>query len=213
MVLAVVVSAVVSCLFVAFTVLPWSNPTGMMVSVDSPVYYTWISHMRSMDVNSALSFAFSNDRAVFLVLCYALSFVVPMVSVIQFAAAFLLVLLSVVSVLVLRLFTSSRMVWVLGALLVPFSFQGLGLIYSGYFANMLALILILVYVVLFFRLLDKWSEFGLFCFVGCVCTCFVLSFLDLVCFCALACDVSVLGVAIGCKVIGVCGVDLRIKLF
>jgi hypothetical protein len=37
-VLAVVVSAVVSCLFVVFTVLPQSNPTGMMVSVDSPDY-------------------------------------------------------------------------------------------------------------------------------------------------------------------------------
>ena len=165
-VLAVVVSAVVSCLFVVFTVLPWSNPTGMMVSVDSPVYYNWISHMRSVDVNSALSFAFGNDRAVFLVLCYALSFVAPTVSVIQFSAALLLVLLSVVSVFVLRLFTKSRKVWVLGVLLVPFSFQGLGLIYSGYFANMLALILIFVYVVLFFKLLDKWSSLGFFALLG-----------------------------------------------
>ena len=147
LVLAVVVSAVVSCLFVAFTVLPWSNPTGMIVSVDSPVYYTWISHMRSVDVNSALSFAFSNDRAVFLVLCYALSFVFPIVSVVQFAPAVLLVLLSIVSVFVLRLFTSSRLVLVLGALIVPFSFHGLGLIYSGYHANMLALILIFTYVI------------------------------------------------------------------
>ena len=165
-VLAVVVSAVVSCLFVAFTVLPWSNPTGMMVSVDSPVYYNWISHMRSVDVNSALSFAFGNDRAVFLVLCYALSFVAPIVSVVQFAAALLLVLLSVVSVFVLRLFTSSRMVLVLGALIVPFSFHGLGLIYSGYFANMLALILVFVYVVLFFKLLDKWSSLVFFALLG-----------------------------------------------
>ena len=165
-VLAVVVSAVVSCLFVVFTVLPWSNPTGMMVSVDSPVYYNWISHMRSVDVYSALSFAFGNDRAVFLVLSYALSYVAPIVSVIQFAAALLLVFLAVVSVLVLRLFTSSRKVWVLGALLVPFSFQGLGLIYSGYFANMLALILIFVYVVLFFRLLEKWSSLGFFALLG-----------------------------------------------
>ena len=165
-VLAVVVSAVVSCLFVVFTVLPWSNPTGMMVSVDSPVYYNWISHMRSVDVYSALSFAFGNDRAVFLVLSYALSYVAPIASVIQFAAALLLVLLAVVSVLVLRLFTSSRKVWVLGALLVPFSFQGLGLIYSGYFANMLALILIFVYVVLFFRLLEKWSSLGFFALLG-----------------------------------------------
>ena len=122
--------------------------------------------MRSIDVNSAFSFAFGNDRAVFLVLCYALSFVAPTVSVIQFSAALLLVLLSVVTVFVLRLFTSSRLVWVLGALLVPFSFQGLGLIYSGYFANMLALILVFVYVVLFFRLLDKWSSLGFFALLG-----------------------------------------------
>ena len=166
LVLAVVVSAVVSCLFVAFTVLPWSNPTGMIVSVDSPVYYTWISHMRSVDVNSALSFAFSNDRAVFLVLCYALSFVFPIVSVVQFAPAALLVLLSIVSVFVLRLFTSSRLVLVLAALIVPFSFHGLGLIYSGYHANMLALILVFTYVVLFFRLLDKWSSLGFFALLG-----------------------------------------------
>jgi hypothetical protein len=166
LVLAVVVSAVVSCLFVAFTVLPWSNPTGMIVSVDSPVYYTWISQMRSVDVNSALSFALSNDRAVFLVLCYAFSFVFPIVSIVQFAPAVLLVLLCIVSVFVLRLFTSSRMVLVLGALIVPFSFHGLGLIYSGYHANMLALILIFTYVVLFFKLLDKWSSLGFFGLLG-----------------------------------------------
>jgi hypothetical protein len=161
-VLAVVVSSVVSCLFVVFTVLPWSNPTGMMVSVDSPVYYNLISQMRSVDVNSALSLAFGNHRALFLVLCYALSFVAPIVSVIQFSAALLLVMLSVVSVFVLRLLTKSRKVLVLGVLLVPFSFDGLGLIYSGYFANMLALIIIFVYVVLFFKLLDKWSSSSFF---------------------------------------------------
>jgi hypothetical protein len=165
-VLAVVVSAVVCCLFVVFTVLPWSNPTGMMVSVDSADYFNWVNHMRSIDFGSAFSFAFSNDRAVFLVLCYALSFVAPTVSVIQFSAALLLVLLSIVSVFVLRLFTKSRKVWILGALLVPFSFHGLGLIYSGYFANMLALILVFVYVVLFFKLLEKWSSLGFFALLG-----------------------------------------------
>jgi hypothetical protein len=74
LVLAVVVSAVVSCLFVVFTVLPWTNPTNMLVSVDSPGYYQWIVYMHSVNVNSALSFAFANDRALFLVLAYALSF-------------------------------------------------------------------------------------------------------------------------------------------
>ena len=166
LVLAVLVSAVVSCLFVLFTVLPWANPTNMLVSVDSPAYYQWIVHMRSVDFNSALSFAFANDRALFLVLAYALSFVVSPLVVIQFAAALLIVLFGVVSLLVLRRFCSFRGVWVLGVLLVPFSFQALGLIYSGYFANMLALILVLVYVVLFFRLLDSWSGLGFFALLG-----------------------------------------------
>ena len=166
LVLAVLVSAVVSCLFVVFTVLPWVNPTHMLVSVDSPSYYQWIVYMRSVNVNSALSFAFANDRALFLVLAYALSFITSPLSVVQFAAALLIVLFGFVSFLVLRLFCSFREVWVLGVLLVPFSFQALGLIYSGYFANMLALILVFVYVVLFFRLVGSWSSLGFFALLG-----------------------------------------------
>jgi hypothetical protein len=166
LVLAVLVSAVVSCLFVAFTVLPWANPTHMLVSVDSPAYYQWIVYMRSVDVNSALSFAFANDRALFLVLGYALSFFVSPLVVVQFAAALLIVVFGVVSFFVLRLFCSFREVWVFGVLLVPFSFQALGLIYSGYFANMLALILVFVYVILFFRVVGSWSSLGFFALLG-----------------------------------------------
>ena len=99
--------------------------------------------------------------------------------------------------MVLRLFYSFRAVWVFGVLLVPFSFQSLGLIYSGYFANMLALILVFVYVVLFFRVLFL-VKFGFFCFAGRVCAYFVFSFLDLVCFCVFACGFFVFGVASGC---------------
>jgi hypothetical protein len=72
----------------------------------------------------------------------------------------------VVSLFVLRLFTKNRLVWIFGVLLVPFSFQSLGLIYSGYFANMLALILIFVYVILFFRVLVSWSSLGFFVLLG-----------------------------------------------
>ena len=158
--LAVLGGAIVSCLFVVFTLLPWVNPTGMLVSVDSPSYYQWIVHMRSVDVNSALGFAFSNDRCLFLVLAYGLSFLVSPLWVVQFASAFLTVTFGVVCYFVLRLVCRFRGVWVFGVLLVPFSFQALGLIYSGYFANMLALILVLSYVVLFFRLLDHWSSLG-----------------------------------------------------
>ena len=165
-VLAVVVSCVVSCLFVLFTVLPWNNPTNMLVSVDAPVYYKWISYMHSVDVNSALSFAFSNDRALFLILCYAVSSFIPTVDVVQFVAAFLIVLLGIVSLFVLRLFSKNRLVWVIGVLLVPFSFQSLGLIFSGYFGNMLALILVFVYILLFFRVLASWSSLGFFAMLG-----------------------------------------------
>ena len=161
-VLAVVVSSVISCLFVLFTVLPWNNPTNMLVSVDSPVYYKWISYMHTLDVNSALSFAFGNDRAVFLVLCYVLSSFIPTVNVVQFVAALLIVLLGIVSLFVLRLFSKNRLVWVFGVLLVPFSFHSLGLIFSGYFGNMLALILILIYLVLFFKVLASWYSLGFF---------------------------------------------------
>ena len=159
-IISLVGSAIVSCLFVLFTVLPWANPTGMLVSVDSPSYYQWIDHMRSVDFNSAMSFAFSNDRALFLILAYALSFFASPVVVVQLVSAILLVTLGVVTFLLLRLVCNVREVWVLGALLVPFSFQGLGLIYSGYFANMLALILVFVYVILFFRLVNNWSVLG-----------------------------------------------------
>ncbi len=88
---AILVGAVVSCLFVLFTVLPWANPTNMLVSVDSPGYYQWIAYMHSVDVNGALSFAFANDRALFLILAYALSFVASPLIVIQFVAALLIV--------------------------------------------------------------------------------------------------------------------------
>jgi hypothetical protein len=162
LVFAIIVSAVVSCLFVFFTVLPWSNPAKMLVSVDSPVYYEWIVYMRSVNVNSALSFAFSNDRALFLVLAYAFSFFVSPMAIVQFVAALLIVVFGVVSLLVLRLLCPFRSVWVLGVLIVPFSFQALGLIYAGYFANMLALIFVFVYFLLFVRLLGSWSVLGFF---------------------------------------------------
>ena len=163
---AVLVSLIVSCLFVIFTVLPWANPTNMLVSVDSPSYYQWIAYMHSVDVNGALSFALINDRALFLILAYALSFIASPLIVIQFVAALLIALFSIVSLLILRLFCGLRTVWVFAVLLVPFSFQALGLIYAGYFANMLGLILVFVYLVLFFKILESWSGLGFFALLG-----------------------------------------------
>lgn len=146
---SVVVSVVVCCLFVVFTLLPSVNPTHMLVSVDAPDYYQWIENMRSVDVGSAFSFAFTNDRALFLVLAYVLSFVLGSVGVVQVIAGLLIVLFGIVCLLVLRVLCGLRDVWVLGVLLVPFSFQALGLIYAGYFANMLALTFVFLYFFVF----------------------------------------------------------------
>jgi hypothetical protein len=162
LILAVAVSIVVSVLFVVFTVLPWANPTNMLVSVDSPGYYQWIVQMRSQNVGSALSFALTNDRAAFLVLGYILSFIIGPVEAIQFASALLIPLFVVVSCLFLRVFSGFKDVRVYGVLLVPFSFQALGLIYSGYFANMLALIFVFAYFVVFFKVLRSESSFWFF---------------------------------------------------
>ena len=166
LVLAVVVSGVVSCLFVAFTVLPWTNPTNMLVSVDSPSYYQWIAYMHSVNANSALSFAFANDRALFLVLLYALSSLASPYVVIQYIAAPLIVLFGLATLFVLRLICRFHAVWIFGVLLVPFSFQSLGLIYSGYFSNILALTFVLVYVILFFKVLDSGSSLKFFALLG-----------------------------------------------
>ena len=162
--LAVLVSIVVSCLFVVFTVLPWANPTNMLVSVDAPRYYEYIVHMRSVDINSAFSFAFANDRTLFLLLAYVLSFAFGVMGVVQFVSALLVSLFCVVCFLVLRFIVGVRQVWVFSVLLVPFSFQALGLIYAGFFGNMLALILVLLYFVVFLKVVrcpSSLSVFGL----------------------------------------------------
>jgi hypothetical protein len=166
LVLVVVFSVVVSCLFVVLTVLPWTNPTNMLVSADSPIYYRLIVYMRSVSVNGALSFAFANDRALFLILSYALSFAIPPEYVVQFCAALLIGLFTIASLLILKMVSKDKTLQILGILLVPFSFQALGLIYSGYFANMLALILVFVYIILFFRFRGSWLSMHFFALLG-----------------------------------------------
>ncbi len=159
---AVLVSILVSSLFVVVTVLPWANPTYRLVSVDAPVYYEWLVRMRGLDVSSALSFALSNNRVVFLVLQYALSFFVTPVDVVQFIPILLIGLFCVVSLLVLRVVCGFREARIYGVLLVPFSLQALGLIYSGYFANFLAVIFVYVYFILLLRVFRSGSSLVIF---------------------------------------------------
>ncbi len=158
---ALLFSFIVSTLLVVITVLPWINPTNRLISVDGPEYYKWLDHMRGLDVNSALSFAFVNDRTVFLVLSYALSFVVSPVSVIQFIPALLIPLFCIVSLFMVKLVCGFREVWVYAVLLVPFSIQALGLIYSGYYANMLAVIFVSLFFIMLLKVFPARKSWGL----------------------------------------------------
>lgn len=164
--LAIMFSITISSLLVVITVLPWINPTYRLVSVDAPGYYQWLVHMRGLDMNSALSFALANDRAAFVILFYFLSFFVAPVNLMQFAPALLAALFSVVSVLVLRVLCRFCEAWLYAALLLPFSLQFLGLIYSGYFGNMLAVVFVFVYFVLLLSVFRSPSSFGLFGLLG-----------------------------------------------
>ena len=164
LVAALAISFVVSSLLVAVTVLPWLNPTYRVVSVDAAWYYPRIIHLRGLDVNSAMSWAFATDRPAFFLLLTLLSFVVPTLHLVQFFAALLIPLFCVVSVLVLRLFCQLREALIYTALLAPLSVPALGLIYSGYFANMLAMILVYVYIILLmkvFRQRSAWAFLAL----------------------------------------------------
>ncbi len=164
--LALLISFIVSFLFVAFTVLPWINPTNRLVSVDAPSYYQWLAHMRSLDVNSALTFAVANDRAVFLVLSYLLSFIVSPVNVMQFIPALLVPLFCVASLYVVKLVCGFREAWVYTVLIAPLSITALGLIYSGYFANMLAVIFVYIYFILLLKVFHSGSIGGMLALLG-----------------------------------------------
>jgi hypothetical protein len=163
---ALLFSIVFSFLFVVFTILPSTNPTNMLVSVDGPRYYEMINHMRSGDLNYAFSYAFSNDRTTFLLLGYGLSFLIGTVNVVQLASALLISAFCVVCFLVTGFFVGIPYARVFGVLMVPFSFQALGLIYAGYYANMSALIFVFLYFFVLIKMGQRLSIVGvlsLFC--------------------------------------------------
>lgn len=159
LIVALVVSVAVSCLLVVFTVLPWINFTYRLVSVDAPLYYSWLHDMHAADFGGALSLAFASDRSVFMIALYLLSLVVSPLHLVQFLPLLLIPLFSVFSLLLVKLFGSSHEALVFAVLLAPLSTQALGLIFSGYFAHMSAILLVCLYFVIFLGVLRKRSRF------------------------------------------------------
>lgn len=160
--LAVAVCVVVCVVLVVLTVVPWVNPTYRLVSVDAPLYYQWVQEMRSFDFNGAVSWAFAGDRAVFMLLFYFLSMMVLPVDLVQFFPIVLLLFFSALSLLLVKEFAGTRDAAFYAVLLAPVSIQALGLIYSGYFANMLAILFIYLFYLIFLKFLRNGSRIGLF---------------------------------------------------
>jgi hypothetical protein len=151
---------------VVFTVLPWINPTYRLVSADASSYYTPLFRMRSTDFNSAMSYAFASDRPAFYSLIYSMSIIIPPIDLLQFLPALLIPVYVLLCVLLMRRLRGPREAPIYAALIVPLSFQALGLIYSGYFANMLALIFVFIYYILFLKTQVKPSFIGLWTLLG-----------------------------------------------
>ena len=175
LVLALLVSVAVSSLLVVFTVLPWINPTYRLVSTDAPFYYQWLHNMRATDFNGAITQAFAGDRSFFMIILYLLSMAIPPLQLVQLLPIILIPLLSVFSFLITKHVGAPREALVYAVLLAPVSIQALGLIFSGYFANTFALILVYLFYVLYLWVLRKVSRLGIFSLIG-VCVLILFSY-------------------------------------
>jgi hypothetical protein len=164
--LALLFSVALSSLLIVCTVLPWINPSYKLVSVDAPLYYNWLHGMHAADFNNALVTAFAGDRSAFMIFVYLLSMVVPVLHLVQFLPLLMVPVFSVLSVLLVRRVHGGRDALIFTALLTPLSIQALGLIYSGYFAQMAAILLVYVYYLVFLKVQTCTSFVGVFASIG-----------------------------------------------
>lgn len=147
--LAILASFAVSVILVIITVLPWINPTFRLVSVDAPFYYQWIHTLRTTNFSGAMTLAFGSDRPLFLVLMYALSWAFSPLTIVQLFPILLLPIFSVFCIWLTKTAGGQRESWIYAAFLAPVSIQALGLIFSGYLANMFGLFFVYLYYAAF----------------------------------------------------------------
>ncbi len=154
------------CLSLATSVLiafipyrPDLNPTGSLVGIDSSLYVTWINQMLARPLPQALQYSFvaglEGSRPLLLVLLYGVaSLGISPSQIIEYLPMILAPLLSLSSYVFVRFGQGSAGLAGLTALLTPFSFYVTVGLWGGYYANMLALI----FVYLFLTLLLLFSK-------------------------------------------------------
>lgn len=158
---AFIISVVICIVLVILTVMPWINPTYRLVSVDAPLYYKWVQEMSVFDFGGAISWAFAGDRSIFMIFLYLLAMVIFPLDLVQFLPILLILAFSFFSLLLVKAYAGTREAVIYCVLLAPLSMQSLGVIYSGYFANMLAIIFVYLFYLVFLRFIRKMSRFDL----------------------------------------------------
>lgn len=127
------------------------NPTGSLVGIDSPLYVTWINQMLARPVPQALQYSFveglDGSRPLLLVILYAMASIgVSPSLIIEYLPVILAPLLSLSTYIFVRYGQGSPGLAGLTALFTPLSFYLTVGLWGGYYANMLALIFVFLYL-------------------------------------------------------------------
>ncbi len=132
---------------------PDLNPNNVLVGIDSPLYVTWINQMLARPIPQALQYSFveglDGSRPLLLMILYAIaSLGVSPTQIIEYLPMVLAPLLSLSTYIFVRFGQGSPGLAGLTALFTPFSFYVTVGLWGGYYANMLALILVYPFLTL-----------------------------------------------------------------
>src|SRR2546425_88746 len=151
--LLLAISLAASVLLALVPYRPDLNPAGNLVGIDSPLYVTWINQMLARPFPQALQYSFveglDGSRPLLLVILYAIaSLGVSPSQIIEYLPMLLAPLLSLSTYTFVRFGHGSQGLAGLTALFTPFSFYVTVGLWGGYYANMLALILVFLFMTL-----------------------------------------------------------------
>ena len=139
------------------------NPNHERLGVDTPRYVSWLDLMKNQTASPAFKEIYSGDRPLTLIVMFLISEATNIDSfqVAEYSPLLLSPLLALVTFFFTRQITSNDKISILASFLSAVSFQTLTGIYSGFYANWLALILGYLAFALLVRHLKTPSKFTL----------------------------------------------------
>ena len=157
------------CIILAITVtlmphLPSINPNSERLGVDTPRYVDWLNHMKNQTANP-IDFALKTlaDRSLTVIILFLLTELTNAdpFQIVEYSPTLFAPLLVLVTFFLTRELTGNDKISIVASLLSAISFQTLIGIYSGFYANWLALILGYSAFGLLVRCLKRPSKIGL----------------------------------------------------